>query len=135
MKKLIFFYAASLSLYFLVMQTGCSKDESPVINNNQTSHFPSVPSNPVPPNDTALSPGTAVTLRWDCTDADAGDTIRYTIYMGQANPPTVVLDSNLLLRAYDFGMPSPGPYFWKIKARDLQGNTSFGPIWKFTVNP
>lgn len=134
MKKVIFLYFACLSFYFLLMQTGCSKDETPLIN-NQTSHFPTIPSDPVPANDTALNPGTSVTLRWNCTDSDAGDTIRYTVYMGQANPPTGVLDSNLLPRVYDFGIPSPGQYFWKIKARDLQGNTSTSPIWKFTINP
>lgn len=134
MKKIIILHLASLFVYFLVLQTGCSKDEIQVIN-TQVNHSPSVPSNPVPANDTSLSGGTSVTLLWNCTDPDAGDTIRYTVYMGQANPPTGILASNLLLRAYDFGMPSPGPYFWKIRAKDLQGDSSISPVWKFTINP
>jgi len=132
-KKIFFLQTVCLVFCVFYLLTGCSKEESNVVN-NQTSHFPTVPSNPSPVNDTTLGSGTAVTLRWDCSDADAGDTLTYTLYRGQNNPPTIVLDSNLLTRAYDFGQPSPGEYYWKIKARDLYGNTSNGPIWKFTIN-
>lgn len=124
----------AITILFASMFTSCNNDSGIVRLNNSSNFPPSVPANPIPRNDTILNPGSSITLQWDCTDNDEGDTVRYDVFFDNNNPPVMIADS-LLLRVFDIGILGPDTYFWKIVAKDKIGATSNGPVWKFTVNP
>jgi len=69
-------------------------------------------------------------LKWDSHDPD-GDAMLFTCYFGTTNPPPQFIASQM------FGTFHPGTleygttYYWKIKARDVKGNITDGPIWSF----
>ena len=119
---------------FAALFTSCNNDSGIVRLNNSGNFAPSIPTNPTPRNDTTLIAGSSITLQWDCTDNDVGDTVRYDVFFDNNDPPVLAADS-LLLKVYDIGILGPDTYFWKIVARDKIGATSNGPVWKFTVNP
>ena len=126
----------ALHVFSCILLTGCDSNDSGIIRVNNSGNFPpSIPSNPVPADNATISPGLHVELQWVCTDNDVGDTLRYDVYLDNVNPPGMQVASNILLRVYDFGIPGPDTYFWKIIAKDKLGATSTGPVWRFTVSP
>ena len=121
-----------LLLFVVVFIVGCSNPLEP----NQP---PNIPCNPIPI-DNSLVPGPYIYfLTWMCSDPD-GDSLTYDIYF--SNYPDYWYDH------YSFGdHPStyfvpPGRYFiveintmyyWKVVAKDNQGNSTSGPVWCFTT--
>jgi len=72
------------------------------------------------------------TLSWECSDPD-GDPLRFDVYFGQSeNPPKVNSNQN----NYDY---YPGPlnynteYFWKVVAKDDNGESITCYDWNFTT--
>jgi len=92
---------------------------------------PNQPTNP-DPQDGATDVATSLTLSWECSDLDAGDTLSYEVYCATdtslyASPTSVSATSCLLeeLRAGE-------TYFWKVVADDGKDSTT-GPDWSFTT--
>ena len=125
-----FFIAA----FLCALVSGCAKLElvnsvNPIPGNDP----PAKPSNPLP-SDSSINQNRFVTLRWECTDPDAGDSLRYDIYFGSTNPPPLVADS-IRIKSYDAGITSANTLlFWKIRVKDKEGASAESPVWRFTTS-
>lgn len=98
--------------------------KTPTIN-----HPPTTPSNPIPSNYDTIS-HLSTFLEWSCSDPD-GDSLTFKVYFGtSSNPPLV--DSYHTNESYYTGTLLPDEtYYWKIVAKDGEGGTTSGPIWRF----
>jgi hypothetical protein len=87
------------------------------------------PTNPYP-EDGASGIPLSVTLQWTFESSGA-DNITYDIYFGvEEDPPRVA--ENIADTSYDPGpLDSDTVYFWKVVAKDAEGNTIEGPVWSF----
>ena len=73
-------------------------------------------------------------LRWNGSDPNSGDTLRYDVYFGpNPNPPLV--KENLIKGEYDPYDSNPmelyQEYFWSITTRDKSGLQTPGDEWSF----
>jgi photosystem II stability/assembly factor-like uncharacterized protein len=97
------------------------------------SNPPETPSNPSPA-DGATDQPLFLTLRWSGSDPDDNDTVTYDVYFGmQKQPPLVSINS----AKAEFTPLQPllpfTTYYWKVVARDNNGRTTAGSVWKFTT--
>ena len=98
-----------------------------------TNNPPNAPSNPLPSNG-AANQSINVDLSWIGGDPDAGDTVKYDVYFGTANPPTTLVLTNQSATTYDPGTLSNNTtYYWKIVAKDNHGVSVSGPVWSFAT--
>jgi hypothetical protein len=115
----------------------CSDDSDSSLNNNNTSgnHAPETPRNPFPADNATGVPRLFLTLAWVCGDPDAGDTLKYDLWMANVNPPDHLLASDLRPASYSlpYLLAADTVFYWKIVAKDLQGATTTGPVWRFTT--
>ena len=92
---------------------------------------PDPPSNPTPANG-ATTMTNKPWLKWDSHDPD-GDPMLFTCYFGSTNPPPQFIASQM------FGSFNPGKleygntYYWKVRVRDVKGNSTDGPVWSFNT--
>ncbi|HEU4930102.1 MAG TPA: hypothetical protein VFU38_09765, partial [Candidatus Krumholzibacteria bacterium] len=94
---------------------------------------PTQPSTPFPPNNSNNQP-TALTLSWTSTDPD-GQSLVFDVYFGTSGTPPLVA-SGIGTMAYNPGPLAPFQlYYWRIVARDPDGNQSSGPTWNFITAP
>lgn len=125
-----------LCLAAAAVLVGCQNDESTVVSSNSntnTNHPPNSPSNPVPA-DYATGVPRFVTLSWQCSDPNAGDTLRYDVYWGQNENTSSVLVLNTLVTSIDLGLvASHVTIFWRVVAKDNHGAYTNGPVWRFTT--
>lgn len=95
-------------------------------------HPPNLPASPNPSNN-ATGVSTSPTLTWICTDPD-GDPLTYDIYFGTSNNPTTLIATNLTTESISrTGLTQGTTYYWKVVAKDNQGNIIGGNIWSFTT--
>lgn len=93
---------------------------------------PNEPSDP-DPFDGETDVPTEKLIRWTGGDPNQGDKVRYDVYFGTSNPPTLVVEG-LLQTAYDPGiMEFETTYYWMIESEDSQGLITTGQIWSFTT--
>lgn len=90
------------------------------------------PANPIPANDSLCNP-LVDTLRWSAVTDPCGDSVRYDVYFGTANPPPKV-DSNRITTSYPkSGLNNNSKYYWKIVAKSAGGCQTSGPVWTFST--
>ena len=121
---------AGILIAFSFLLPGCGKDETTQPSGNQA---PDAASNPIPAHRAA---GVSCTpaLSWTCSDPDPGDTVKYDIYFGPANPPHACTVPDWMLRNYAMqGLDTNRTYYWRIKAKDSKGASSTGPVWRFST--
>ncbi|MCK4233548.1 hypothetical protein KAX75_03915 [candidate division WOR-3 bacterium] len=71
-----------------------------------------------------------IALYWSGSDPE-GDPVTYDLYFGVTSPPPI-LESNMTEAHRDPGVLQYGAtYYWKVDAKDNQGNTTEGNIWQF----
>ncbi len=123
-----------MAVVFSALIAGCENDDNPITNSSSNSnHSPNAPSNPTPPDNATNVASGFITLTWQCSDPDAGDTLRYDVYYGNLNPVNV-LASNILTTSADLGIVLPHTTIaWKVVAKDNHGGVTNGPVWKFTT--
>jgi len=98
-----------------------------------TNNPPYVPSLPAP-SDGATDTATSVYLSWQGGDPDPTDTITYDVYLDTNNPPSIRVTENLVNTSYPtYGLTYNTTYFWKIIAKDNNGDETAGLIWRFTT--
>jgi len=94
-------------------------------------HPPTTPSYPYPfPSqiDVSLTP----TLSWSSSDPD-GDTVYFDIYFGTSFDPPLVKSNTTSKSYYPGTLKSKTKYFWKIVAKDSNGESTSGDLWYFTT--
>ncbi len=98
--------------------------------------MPAVPSDPSP-EQRSIGRLPDLTIMWQCSDPDTGDSLTYDVYLGV---PTLhhielhVISGNQpekFLRIT--GLEPETNYFWKVVARDALGYEAEGPLWSFTT--
>lgn len=91
---------------------------------------PSKPSNPTPAHQ-ALGISIAPTLLWDCSDPDS-DPLTYDVYLDKTPNPTTKIATGISNKSLTgFALESATIYYWKVVAKDSEGNTSEGGPWSF----
>jgi hypothetical protein len=94
---------------------------------------PNAPSNPYPAIG-AANQGVDVTLSWDCSDPNAGDTLKFDVYFGTSNPPsTAVATSQAAKSLARGGLSYNATYYWKVVTRDNHGAETQGAVWSFAT--
>ncbi|WHH58740.1 DVUA0089 family protein [Petroclostridium sp. X23] len=139
---------SSLTIYYwrVVAKDGKGgESKSPLLKFTTINNAPNTPAEPYPSNEAKivnLSP----TLSWTCSDPD-GDALTYDIYF--ASEPTLVINvdtQELILdvtakraanQTDNFYTPgdlqSHVTYYWKVVARDSNGEECASPVWQFTT--
>ena len=91
---------------------------------------------------TILSPtaGTAVDatagnveLSWEGNDPDLDDTLSYTVYFGENNPPIEIISEEIQDTSVFVTVESGTTYYWRIKTSDGV-NSSYTLVYSFLVN-
>ena len=92
-------------------------------------HPPNLPSDPYPENGSIDVP-TDIQLNWVCSDPD-NDPITYDIYFGLVFPLEKI-QNNLTNNTFSLNKLDYNElYFWQIVAWDINGDSTYGPIWRF----
>jgi len=92
---------------------------------------PEIPENPKPDNEEEHI-RISLNIGWDCIDPD-GDMILYTVFFGTTNPPEQYLTSYAQTSFNPGRLEYKTTYYWKVIARDVEGNTTEGQIWQFST--
>ena len=94
------------------------------------------PATLVSPQNQAIVTGTSAILRWNATDADADDELRYDVFLfnsDQTQQTQLTFESKVdtvLLEDLDFNTT----YFWQVRTYDELSFTN-GPVWEFSTAP
>jgi uncharacterized protein (TIGR02145 family) len=72
------------------------------------------------------------TISWFCSDPE-NDPMTYDVYFSSNNPPTLVSTGQASTTYVPATLLNNYDYFWKIVAHDNHGNSTVGPIWRFTT--
>ena len=95
-------------------------------------HPPNIPKYWSPLDGTKDQPRT-IGLYWSCDDID-GDLLNYDVYFGTDNPPLSKVSSFQVRLSYEiYNLGENVTYYWRIIAKDSYGDSSVGPVWKFTT--
>ncbi len=119
--------------------SGCNNSDGQKIvgngGNGTGNNPPTAPGNPSPPNN-ATGTSNLITLNWTCSDPDAGDTVKYDVYLDIVNPPATRVVADYLPLTYQYGIVYHNlTMYWKIVAHDLKGASTSGPVWTFRTAP
>ena len=99
---------------------------------SEENHPPDKPSNPSPANG-ATGVEINVTLSWQCSDPD-GDNLTYDVYFGTGENQLKKVSGNQSSTTYKpSSLSYSTTYYWKIVAWDEHGESSEGPVWRFTT--
>lgn len=79
-----------------------------------------------------VTTASSVSLKWTATDADASDVLKYDVYFGMTNPPTIKVASDLTAKSYTANTTTAGDYYWKVVVKDDKGGITEGQVWFFT---
>jgi len=95
-------------------------------------HAPNKPSNPSPI-DGATDQNKSLVLSWTGGDVDAGDTVKYDVYLSTINPPATKVSSAQTGTVYNAsGLSVTSTYYWYVLATDGKATTQ-GDVWHFTT--
>ena len=95
-------------------------------------HPPDQPCNPSPKNNETDVP-VDVILSWQCSDPD-GDNLTYDVYFGTGENQLKKVSGNQSSTTYKpSSLNYSTTYYWKIVAWDEHGESSEGPVWRFTT--
>ncbi|RLF31942.1 MAG: hypothetical protein DRM98_04745 [Thermoplasmata archaeon] len=95
---------------------------------------PNTPSNPHPI-DGQLYVEIDTNLSWIGGDPNPGDIVTYDVYFEPNDPtPDMLVSDDQLSTTYTPGtLEYETTYYWKIIATDSHGNSTEGPVWRFTT--
>lgn len=122
--KFLYFNADTISIQDVNRVNGyqirCIKNE-----------FIIIPNNPEPANETLINTNAPI-LKWSCNDPD-GDELQYDVFFGLDSLPPLVV-SGITDTLYDPGVLEYNQdFYWRVVAKDLDGETSESELWKFTI--
>jgi hypothetical protein len=100
---------------------------------NPSNRPPNPPSAPNPA-DGATDQPTSLALSWFCTDPNAGDILKYDVYLDTSTPPSQHVSRDQIDPQFRVnGLKNYTKYFWKVVARDNQGAEASSNVWSFTT--
>ncbi len=96
---------------------------------------------PTVPDDLSPADGSSgnrpsIFFSWSCQDPDAGDTLRYEVYLDAANPPAALVATTVhpTTDVYIWGMMQYGQsYCWRVVARDNHDAEATSPVARFST--
>lgn len=71
-------------------------------------------------------------LEWQSSDID-DVSITYDVLVGTENPPIQVVASDLTQSSFDISVSTGSAMFWRIAAKDENGNVSYSKVRDFTI--
>jgi uncharacterized protein (TIGR02145 family) len=93
---------------------------------------PNRPLNPNPP-DYSMNVDTSLTISWTCTDPE-GDSLFYNVYFGLHDTSLTIISSNQVDTSFTLrDLDTSTTYHWMIIAKDIHGDSTIGPFWRFTT--
>lgn len=79
--------------------------------------------------------GAAATLKWFASDADVTDVLKYDVFLGTTNPPTVKVGDNVTTTTFAANsLLSTTLYYWYVVVKDNKGGETKGQVWNFRTN-
>jgi hypothetical protein len=96
-------------------------------------HLPFSPELVQPAINSLLNTASA-TLKWNASDVDATDVLKYDVYFGTTNPPTIKVIENTSATSFDVILNASKEHFWKVVVKDNKGGETVGQVWKFKTN-
>ena len=97
---------------------------------------PNPAEDPIPFDGDCCVPVEGVILKWNGSDPNVGDTLRYDLYFDDVNPPF----SQQLKESYKncweipFTLSKYKDYYWKVDTYDNGDLFTEGPIWSFSTD-
>ncbi|HEY6906576.1 MAG TPA: carboxypeptidase regulatory-like domain-containing protein [Ignavibacteriaceae bacterium] len=101
-----------------------------------TNKAPNPPVNPKPMN-AAADQQVNLTLAWNASDPDVGDSLTFTVYLYKSGSPagniaaSGISDTTIEVNDLEYNTT----YFWQVIVKDSAGLTSNGETWSFTTMP
>jgi formylglycine-generating enzyme required for sulfatase activity len=92
-----------------------------------------MPSDPTPA-DSTIDVTLDATLSWTCSDPDA-DELTYDVYLDTSATPQLASAGQSEATYDPDTLFFNTAYYWKIAAKDDQGNETTGPVWTFSTAP
>jgi hypothetical protein len=93
---------------------------------------PNKPSKPYPANNTVNIQFYDLKISWLGGDPDENE-VTYDVYFGTLDNITKVISNQTKNEYYPGNLEYETTYYWRIKAWDIKGVLSVGPLWKFTT--
>jgi hypothetical protein len=121
--------AIGILLASVMMFALACDDSSPVAYNP---HQPFIPADPVPI-DGGESSTLLTTLAWCGGDPD-GDQVTYDVYLGSTRLPELVAEAIIDTNFTTGILKLHQTYYWRIVARDPEGNSISSPTWSFQTD-
>jgi len=123
--KYINYVIYALSMILII--SNCHQT-APIVPDNES---PIAPVNIFPPNDTT-GINIETTFRWQADDPDEKDNLLFDFYLEAGNPDPGLLLSGLKADSvYRNDLKYDTTYYWKVVAKDQEGDTTNSPIWFF----
>jgi hypothetical protein len=95
---------------------------------------PTALTNPTPADSATGVAVKKTTLRWLGGDDPEGKQVKYNIYLDTVSPPAKKIGDAGSNKKRTLGRLDPlTTYYWKVVAKDKEGATTEGPVWRFTT--
>ena len=121
-----------LILLWAFISISCKKNTQDITENptNQTElQNPTAPTKPIPAD--ASVDQILITLSWEASTDPQNDAVVYDLYFGNNVSPQLFA-SNLSNTSFEVSILQPNAtYYWKVIAKDTQGNTAQSNVWSF----
>jgi len=92
---------------------------------------PKVPVNIFPSDDTT-GINIEITFRWQAEDPNTNDNLFFDFYLAAGNPNPGLLVTDLTIDSlFKNDLKYDTTYYWKIVAKDQEGDTTSSPVWSF----
>lgn len=103
----------------------CSKDDDEVENR---------PPNSFTLNEVANAEDLQPKLTWETATDPDGDDVSYQVYFDTENPPQITIANQLAISSFTIenALETETTYYWKVIAKDTEGNTTESDISSFT---
>jgi hypothetical protein len=94
---------------------------------------PNIPQNIYPANDTT-DVQVNVTFIWSGSDPDDKEQVSFNFYLAAESPEPELIATDILDTTFNYNSLKYNTlYYWKVVARDQNGNTSSSPVWNFST--
>jgi hypothetical protein len=88
---------------------------------------------PYPNDGDSAVPTDDLILRWNGSDDNYGDTLKYDVYFDDVNPPTTLQAEGIYVNHFEleYDLQPYNEYYWQIDTTDREGEFTPGKVWTF----